>query len=280
MRVAVIVILSMLSAAPLHAQRRVPLPAGARTVRNVAYGPAARQRLDAYIPAGARRAPILFMVHGGGWTRGDKSSPGVVQNKVHHWLPQGYIVVSVNYRMVPDVDVREEAEDVARALAYVQAHAASWGGDPDRVVIMGHSAGGHLVALVTADSALAARAGVRPWLGTIGLDAGAYNVVTIMESRHLPLYNHAFGRDPAFWRQVSPTLRLDHTTVPLLLACSARRRDSCPQAEAFAARAKAQGGDAAVLPLDKTHAQIDAELGADAGYTKSVDGFLQGLGLP
>ena len=280
MRVVMIAILSLLSVAPLHAQHRLTLPAGARAVRNVAYGPASRQRLDAYIPAGARRAPILFMAHGGGWTRGDKTSAGVVQNKVRHWLPRGYIVVSVNYRMVPDVDVREEAEDVARALAYVQAHAAAWGGDPDHVVIMGHSAGGHLVALVTADSTLAARAGVRPWLGTLGLDAGAYDVVSIMEARPLPLYNRAFGRDPAFWRQMSPTLRLDHKAPPLLLVCSTRRRDSCPQAEAFAERAKAHGGEATVLPIAKTHAQIDAELGADAEYTRSVDGFLHGLGLP
>ena len=278
MRVAVIAILAMLSAAPLHAQRSVTLPPGARVVRNVAYGSVPRQRLDVYVPAHASRAPILFMVHGGGWAFGDKASAGVVRNKVRHWLPRGYIVVSANYRMVPEVNVREEAEDVARALAYVQAHGASWGGDPDRVVIMGHSAGGHLVALVTADSALTTAAGVRPWLGTVGLDAGAYNVVTIMEARHLPLYTRAFGRDPAFWRTVSPALQLDHRAVPLLLVCSTRRRDSCPQAEAFAGRARAEGGEATVLSLAKTHAQIDAELGADAEYTRSVDDFLRAAG--
>jgi acetyl esterase/lipase len=273
-RPVIIAISMLLFAQPLEAQRPFTLPPGARVERDVAYGPASRQRLDVYIPAHADRAPVLFMVHGGGWTRGDKASAGVVRNKVGHWLPEGYIVVSINYRMVPEVDVRAEAEEVARALAYVQAHAQSWGGDANRVVMMGHSAGGHLVALVTADSTLAARAGVRPWLGTIGLDAGAYNVVTIMRARHFSLYDQAFGKDPAFWRSVSPTLRLDHATVPLLLACSSRRRDSCSQAEAFVARARAQGGQASVLPLDKTHAQIDSELGTDSAYTRAVDGFL------
>lgn len=222
---------------------------------------------------------MIVMVHGGGWTRGDKTSAGVVRNKVRYWLPEGYIVVSLNYRMVPDVDVRAEAEDVARALAYVQAHAQSWGGDVNRVVMMGHSAGGHLVALVTADSALARRAGVRPWLGTIGLDAGAYNVATIMRARHLPLYDRAFGKDSAFWRSVSPTLRLDHAAVPLLLVCSSRRRDSCAQAEAFAARAREQGGEVTVLSLDKSHAQIDSELGTDSAYTRAVDVFLGKVGM-
>lgn len=245
----------------------------------MAYGPASRQRLDVYMPAHADGAPILVMVHGGGWAIGDKSSSGVVRNKVRHWLPAGFIVVSVNYRMVPEVDVSAEAEDVARALAYAQRNAALWGGDGSRVVLMGHSAGGHLVALVTADSALVRRAGVRHWLGTIGLDAGAYNVVTIMRVRHLSLYDRAFGKDPAFWRSVSPTLRLDHTAVPLLLVCSSRRRYSCPQAEAFAARAKEQGGKATVLPLDKSHAQIDSELGTDSAYTRAVDGFLGKVGV-
>lgn len=280
MRVVATLMVSLISTVPLHARQGPTLPPGARAVRNVAYGPAQGQRLDVYIPARAKAAPVIVMVHGGGWTRGDKASPGVVQNKVRHWLPEGCIVVSVNYRMVPRVNVREEAEDVAGALAYVQAHAAKWGGDPAHVVLMGHSAGGHLVALVTADSALAAAAGVRPWLGTVGLDAGAYNVVTIMQAPHLGLYDRAFGTDPAFWWKVSPTLQLDHKTVPLLLVCSSRRRDSCPQAEAFAGRAKAEGGIATVLPMAMTHEQINVELGADAGYTKRVDAFLRTLGVP
>jgi acetyl esterase/lipase len=269
----------LLVASSLHAQRPAWLPTGARIERNVAYGPAGAQRLDVYAPARARGAPIIIMVHGGGWTRGDKASHGVVQNKVEHWLPKGIIVISANYRMVPQVDVGEEAEDVARALAFVQQHASTWGGDSSRVVLMGHSAGGHLVALVTADSALARRAGVRRWLGTIGLDAGAYNVVTIMRSPHLALYDRAFGGDSAFWRRVSPTLQLDHAPPPLMLACSSRRRDSCAQAEAFAARARTLGGEASVLPLDKTHAQIDSQLGADSAYTSAVDIFLAKVGM-
>jgi acetyl esterase/lipase len=264
---------------PLHGQRPAWLPVGAQVQRNVAYGPASAQRLDVYAPPRAKGAPIIIMVHGGGWTRGDKVSAGVVQNKARHWLPKGVIVISVNYRMVPQVNVSQEAEDVARALAYVQQHASSWGGDSSRVVLMGHSAGGHLVALVSADSALQRRAGIRPWLGTIGLDAGAYNVMTIMRAPHPALYDRAFGRDSAFWRRVSPTLVLDHAAPPLMLVCSSRRRDSCPQAEAFGARARSLAGEASVLPLARTHAQIDSQLGSDSAYTDAVDIFLEKIGM-
>ncbi len=279
MRHVIIAISILLFAPPLQAQRRSTLPPGARVERDVAYGPATRQRLDVYLPAHADGAPVIVMVHGGAWAIGDKTSSGVVRNKVRHWLPEGYIVVSVNYRMLPEVNVSAEAEDVARAVAYVQRNAARWGGDGSRVVLMGHSAGGQLVALVTADSALAQRAGVRPWLGTIGLDAGSYNIVAIMESPHLRLFDRAFGKDPAYWRSVSPTLRLDHAAVPLLLVCSSRRRNSCAQASALAARASELGGEATVLPLDKSHAQIDSQLGADSAYTRAVDGFLGRVGV-
>jgi acetyl esterase/lipase len=269
----------LLATSPLQAQRPAWLPQGARVERNVAYGPSSAQQLDVYLPARALDAPIIIMVHGGGWTRGDKTSYGVVQHKVGHWLPKGYIVVSVNYRMVPAVDVGTEAEDVARAVSYIQQAAARWGGNGDRVVLMGHSAGGHLAALVAADSALARRAGVRPWLATIGLDAGAYDVTAIMQARHPALYDRAFGSDSVFWRRVSPTLRLDHATAPLLLVCSTLRRDSCAQATAFAARAREAGGEASVLPLDKSHAQIDSQLGADSAYTSAVDILLAKVGL-
>jgi acetyl esterase/lipase len=279
MRAVAVLMLLLVAAAPLPAQRRFSLPAGARVVRDLAYGPMRGQRLDVYLPAHPVRAPILFMVHGGAWAVGDKTSAGVVAGKVRHWLPLGYIVVSVNYRMIPDVTVGAEAEDVARALAWVQSHAREWGGDGDRIIMMGHSAGGHLVALVTADSALVRRAGARPWLGTIGLDAGAYNVMALMRAPHLGLYDRAFGKDPDLWRALSPALRLDHAPVPLLLVCSSRRVNSCPQAEAFAAAARAHGGTATVLPINKTHAQIDADLGTDPGYTRSVEAYLKGIGL-
>ena len=258
----------------------LPAPAQAGpppALHDLAYGPAAEQRLDVYAPDHARRAPILIMVHGGGWRRGDKDSRGVVENKVAHWLPRGWIVVSVDYRMLPEADPLTQADDVAHALAYVQREAANWGGDPARVVMMGHSAGAHLVALLAADASIAARAGARPVRGTVALDSAAYDVDSIMSHRHVPLYDQAFGSDPAYWHRASPVRRIAGTPAPLLLVCSSARQLSCPNAQEFARAAHAHGGRAEILPLALNHMQINAELGADRDYTRRVDAFLDSL---
>ena len=102
-------------------------PAGgrARRARSRLRSAQPAQKLDVYIPEGAKSAPILLMVHGGAWMLGDKGNSGVVANKVRHWLPRGYIVVSPNYRMSRPPSPLDQTEDVGRALAFVQANAAS-----------------------------------------------------------------------------------------------------------------------------------------------------------
>ena len=78
------------------------LPKGVTLRRDIAYGADPTQHIDAYLPPKPSHAPILFMVHGGGWRRGDKDNPGVVDNKVARWVPKGIIFVSVDYRMMPE----------------------------------------------------------------------------------------------------------------------------------------------------------------------------------
>jgi acetyl esterase/lipase len=256
------------------------LPAGVTAQRDLAYGADAQQRVDAYLPAKpSGHAAVIFMVHGGGWRRGDKAMGSVVTNKVAHWVPQGVVVVSVNYRMLPDANPVEQADDVARALAFAQGKAASWGADPSRFVLMGHSAGAHLVAMLAADRSIATRQGAKPWLGTVALDSAGYDVVKVMEGRHFRLYDQAFGKDPAFWREGSPLHRLNGTPPPLLLVCSSKRSVSCPQAQAFAATAMQLGGRVQVLPEALSHREINATLGEPGRYTSEVDAFLRSLGL-
>ncbi len=243
-------------------------------LRDLAYGPDPKQRLDVYRPAEARGAPVLFMVHGGAWAIGDKEADAVVDAKVAHFLPQGWIFVSVDYRLLPAADVATQAEDVARALAFAQRHAAEWGGDPRRFVLMGHSAGAHLVALLTADPALARRFGAESWRGTVALDSAVYDVPALMTARHLRLYDRAFGTDPAAWTEVSPLHRLSGRPAPMLLICSTRRDDACPQARAFAAAARARGGDARIFATPQSHREINRDLGEANAETRAVDAFL------
>jgi acetyl esterase/lipase len=256
------------------------LPGGARLERDLAYGDAPRQRLDVYIPAGASKAPTVFMVHGGGWAKGDKRQWRVVKNKATHWLGKGCIFVCANYRMLPFADPLTQADDVANALAFVQSRLASWGGDPSRVIVMGHSAGAHLVSLLTVSSELTTRHGVRPWLATVSLDSAAMDVEQIMQRRHLRLYDAAFRNDPSYWRRVSPMEQLKgKPAAPILIVCSTRREDSCPQGRAFAAKAAHFGGQAEVLPVDLSHAEVNDFLGAKSAYTNGVDAFLKRIGL-
>ncbi|WP_242478365.1 alpha/beta hydrolase [Rubrivivax gelatinosus] len=263
------------------ARGTVVLPPGARSELDLAYGEDPAQKLDVYIPAGdGGRRPVLLMVHGGAWMVGDKANRGVAPAKVARWLPRGWIVVSTNYRMDRRApDPLQQADDVARALAFVQHKAAGWGGDAERVLLMGHSAGAHLVALLAADPRIAERRGARPWPGTVALDSAALDVVQVMEGSHYRFYDRVFGKDPAVWRENSPYHRLTGTPRPMLLVCSSQRKESCGQAERFAAKAQAAGGRAQVLPIDFNHGGINAELGKDARYTEQVEAFMKSLGL-
>jgi len=248
--------------------------------RDLAYGPATAQHLDVYLPASPLRAPIIVMVHGGAWMIGDKSSRGVVEPKASHWTQAGYVFVSVDYRLWPQAGPLEQAGDVADALAYVQTHAKEWGADPSRIVLMGHSAGAHLVALLSSAPSLATGRGASRWLGTVSLDAGAIDVPGIMGAPHAGFYDRVFGKDPASWREASPIDRLGRDALPILLVCSSHRKESCPHNEAYAAKARGLGVRASMLPEPLTHGEINATLGAPGDYTGAVDTFLRGLGLP
>lgn len=183
---------------------RAPLPAGVRVLRDLPYGEDARQRMDIYLPDRPAAAPVIFMVHGGGWRHGDKGMGSVVDGKVARWVPRGFLFVSVNYRMLPDAGPAEQERDVAAALAAAQTRAAALGGDPRKFIVMGHSAGAHLVALLAASPDGATTQGVKPWLGTILLDSAALDVASLMKARHLRLYDEAFGGDPGLGRDLAP----------------------------------------------------------------------------
>ena len=258
----------------------VPLPVGARFEHDLSYGTDPQQRLDVYVPAQAKDAPIILMVHGGAWIMGDKGASNFVSNKVARWLPKGYILVSSNYRMSRQPNPLDQADDIARALAFVQTKASSWGGDPTRVLLLGHSAGAHLVSLLAADPRIVTSQGGQQWLGTISLDSAAFDLVEIMQGKHHRIYDRAFGKDRAFWSETSPYHRLTTAPAPMLVVCSTRRDDACPQAQPFASKAVKLGGRVVVLPVDLKHGDINKELGLPSDYTATVETFMRSLGLP
>ncbi|MBD9480520.1 alpha/beta hydrolase [Pseudoxanthomonas sp. PXM02] len=258
------------------AARTPTLPAGTRALRDVAYGDDPRQRFDVYLPAQPKSAPIILFVHGGGWANGNKDNPGVVENKAAYWLPKGYILVSTNYRMRPDTAPLDQARDVARALAAVQKRAPEWKGDASRVLLMGHSAGAHLIALVGASSTLWREAGATRPRGVVSVDSGALDVPQTMQRPPFPgVYQRAFGNDRNDWIAASPYHQLTRDAVPMLFVCSSRRKDACPQGRSMAEKAKTLGVAMEVLPEDLSHGEVNRELGLPSGYTNTVDAFVQ-----
>lgn len=252
----------------------------ASVLRGVAYGPHARQRYDIHLPAlRGPGAPILVIVHGGGWRTGDKARPDVIDRKAAHWLAKGYVVVSTNYRLVPDADALAQAEDVAAAVASVQRMAARLDADPRRLVLLGHSAGAHLVALLAASPTLLHEAGaIHAPLGAVALDSAALDVPAAMRSGRTPvILRQAFGRDPAGWTAASPRHRLAADALPMLLVCSRRRAESCAQARTFAGNAERLGIRMHVMPVDLSHGSLNATLGRPGPYTREVAAWIDDL---
>lgn len=128
----------------VEAWARQPMAPGVRVWRHVAYGTHPAQHLHVYAPEGARAAPVLVFWHGGGWTNGD---PDWCAFMVPHVLRLGMVFVTPAYRLAHEARLPAAADDALAALRVVTASAPAWGGDPARLFLGGHSAGGHLAAL-------------------------------------------------------------------------------------------------------------------------------------
>lgn len=247
---------------------------------DVPYGEDKKQRLDVYLPANPNNAPIIVMVHGGAWKMGDKKSDNVVQNKMKRWVSKGVIFVSLNYRLVPKATPQQQAEDVASALAYVESHAREWGGDPKQIILMGHSAGAHLVSLISADPQKYVSLGLKPWLGTVSLDTATMDLVQTMERKHFDFYDDVFGTDKNNWVLNSPFYQLEHSAPPMLLVCSTLREDKpCENSKAFMDKGTKMGLRIEMSEQALNHGEINDELGKPNGYTERVERFIRSLGV-
>lgn len=255
------------------------------TQSDVPYGPDSRQVFDVYTPNNAKNAPVIFMVHGGAWRIGDKASKTVVKNKVNFWLSKGFVLISTNYRLLPTVKPVEQAHDVARALSYAQKNIKQWGGRSDQFVLMGHSAGAHLVSMISTDTRISHEFNTQPWLGTVAIDSAAYNVVELMSvKRPKRLYKKAFGTNKKYWQQASPFYLLSSSIPPFLAICSLKRGDeSCGPANAFVTKVKSLGSIANLKRYNLSHRELNKNLGdlnAANRYTRDVEQFIDRLLIP
>jgi arylformamidase len=249
----------------------------------LAYGREPLQKLD-FWKARTAGAPLVIFVHGGGWKRGDKSN-ATGSSKAPHYLDQGYAFASMNYRLVPEATVEEQAADVARSIAYLHNNAQRLGIDSKRIVLMGHSAGAHLSALVGTDPQYLSGVGLDLSLlsGVIPLDGAAYDVPTQMTDGARIMqdtYKQAFGTDPQRQKALSPYWQSAAPNAPAFLILHVDRDDGARQSAALADALRKNGAEVQLQAFDgkglKGHAEINRKLGeTDYPATPVVDNWLR-----
>ncbi|MBD3729584.1 MAG: alpha/beta hydrolase [Sphingomonadales bacterium] len=254
------------------------------TMQEIAYGKDRLQRLDFYPAAVKGKAPLVVFVHGGGWKRGDKRN-ATGEFKAPHYNGLGYHFASINYRLVPDATVEQQATDVASALAALLVRADALGIDRSRVVLMGHSAGAHLVALVGTDPQYLRAAGLsyRDVAGIVPLDGAAYDVPSQMgENARLmgDTYKQAFGTDRARQLRLSPTAQAGKPNAPAFLILHVQRPDGTRQSNGLAAALAKSGTAVSVQGFEgrglRGHAEINRRMGdPDYPATGVVDAWLR-----
>lgn len=256
-------------------------PAG----ETLAYGSDPLQALTVWRAQGsASPAPLMLFVHGGGWKRGSKDNATGAWKPLHY--PQaGYAFASIDYRLVPAATVEQQASDVAQALKALLDRADALGIDRSRVVLTGHSAGAHLVALVGTDERYLKAAGLSfaDLKGVIPIDGAAYDVPAQMRDGPQIMqqtYAQAFGSDPARQRALSPTLHAAAPNAPAFLLLHVQRPDGVRQAQALGTALTAGGSAVAFgnIPGEglQGHAEINRRLG-DPAYaaTGVMDAWLK-----
>jgi acetyl esterase/lipase len=203
-----------------------PAAAGpVREVHNIAYcqgnqADPIRHRLDLYLPDGKRDYPVLVLVHGGAWMLGDKSLFGWGPAIGRHFASRGIGVVMPSYRLSPGVRHPEHVRDVARAVAWAAAHVADYGGSSSKLFLCGHSAGGHLVALLATDPTYLKAEGLPLALirGVIAV-SGVYRVPVLDLGFTMPGLTGGTLRalaglftaptpEPAQWPEAAPTVSI------------------------------------------------------------------------
>ena len=288
-------ILNLVLVAALAQQEAPPVQAltEPQIVRNLRYAEmdgveAKFHTLDLATPGGEGPHPVLVMIHGGGWRLGDKANRSMWKDKLPYFREEGWVYITINYRLTNGEGVPPHpahVEDVAAALAWVHDHVAEYGGDPDRLFVMGHSAGAHLAALVATDARRLAKyeKPLSMLKGVVCLDTAGYDIAkylgTDLAGRTArAIYTNAFGFEEEGWKDASPQhfVRPGAGIPPMLIFHTKERREVAHLSQAFvAALRQAKVPAAAIYAADKNHGGINACIGQEGDpYTALIRRFL------
>ncbi len=221
--------------------------AAVSVTRDVAYGGEARRRLDVYAPK-ARIAgrPVVVFFYGGSWDSGERGNYAWVGQAL---AGQGYVAMVADYRLYPEARWPDFLRDGALAVRWAKDHAAAYGGEPSRLVVMGHSAGAYNAIELAVD---------RRWLESVGMDpgrdlraavglSGPYDFLPLKSERLKTIFGPEAGRP-----DTQPINHVDGRAPPLLLVTGDRDTTVQPgNSDRLAARVRAAGGDVAVIHYPK-----------------------------
>ncbi len=255
---------------------------------SVAYGKNERQVLDLYAPKDAENLPVVFWIHGGGWQAGDKSD---VQIKPKVFTEKGFVFVSTNYRLLPAVDMTTIVQDVAKSVRWVNDHIGEYGGDPKQLLVMGHSAGAQLAALICTDDRYLKAEGLKLDMvkGCVPVDGDTFDIPAIIETAETRWRVHSlppakfghrekFGNDAAKHKDFSAVTHVakGKCIPPILILHVAEHPDTSAQARRLGNVLKDAGLPVTVFGArDTTHGKINADLGTpDDPSTKALFEFL------
>lgn len=234
-----------------------------------------RQVLDVYSPKDAKSLPVVFWIHGGGWQTGDKTS---IQVKPQAFAEKGFVFVSTNYRLLPDVDMDTIVRDIAKSIRWVHDHIDEHGGDSKRILVMGHSAGAQLAALVCTDDRYLKAEGLSLGIivGCVPVDGDTYDVPAMIETAETRRRVHGqpqakfghrekFGNNAEKHRDLSAVTHVgkDKGIPPFLILHVADHPDNTAQAQRFGTVLKDAGIPTTVFGAkDTNHTKINANLGS------------------
>jgi arylformamidase len=277
MRILITAPLLLILASPLFA-------AEPQIQRDLAYADTKneRQRLDVYAPTEGKDHPVVVWIHGGGWQGGDKKD---VQKKPQAFVDKGFVFVSINYRLLPDVTIKQMGEDVAKAIKWTHDHAKDYGGDPKTFFVMGHSAGAQLAALVCTDERYLKAEGLSLALikGCVPVDGDTYDVplqIQTVEQKRAEAYKKKFG-DAESQKDLSPVTHVakGKNIPPFVILHVAEHPETKAQSQRLAKALQEVAVSAKAYPAEgKTHDTINADLGLpDDKPTKALFEFVAGV---
>src|SRR5436309_4198744 len=285
-----ILFLALLNLAQTRAQTAASAQTKLHVTRDLPYAEPAdpRQKVDIYAPEGAKNLPVVFWIHGGGWQAGDRTN---IQVKPQAFVDKGFVFVSTGYRLLPNVDMGTIIRDVARSVHWVHDHIGEHGGDPKRILVMGHSAGAQLAALICTDDRYLRAEGLSLAIvkGCVPVDGDTYDVPAIIETAEtrlrvhgmpMPKFGHRlkFGNDKALHRDFSAVTHVakDKGIPPFLILHVAGHPDTTAQALRLGNVLREAGLPATVFAArETTHSKINADLGKpDDAATKALFEFV------